>query len=331
MQQNPSSSYNPQQDHASFMPCPPLGFLDGFQTFGIPFPNSPVTGFFNQNPLGMPSSLYKFAQPATLDRQVPMAQTMESGFNYPTPYCSSYPFNISELATQEHHVLPLPDPTFQTSVPSFESRTQRVQPPDTFVDTQLADSETKKPTPVSISADSIHNGHLVQNGSTHFPAKSFDSPSPKGSHNGAFPRPVDGDFDFVEMNAKFSKVEALKEDTTSRAIRLPPAPESLVIPEKLPQAFYDKKSSFFDNISFNTRERAENFDVQAHREDEHRRNVETFGSDLVYKNYRGGYRANFQSGHRSVSTNESSGYRGESFKRGRCSSYGANAGYSRNG
>lgn len=326
MQQNPPS-YNPQQDHASFMPCPPLGFLDGFQTFGIPFPNSPVTGFFNQNPLGMPSpSLYNFGQPLHLGRQIPM----ESAFNYPTPYCSSYPSNISELATQEPHVLPLPYPTFQTSVPSFEPQTQRIQPPDTVVDTQLADSDTKKSASVSISADSIHNGHLVQNGSTQSLAKYFDSPSSKGSHNGAFPQPVDGDFDFVEMNAKFSKVEAVKEDRPSRAIRLPPAPESLVIPETLPQVFYDKKSSFFDNISFNTRERAENFDVQAHRKDEHRRNVETFGSDLVYKNYRGGYRANFQSGHRSVSTNESSGYRGESFNRGRYSSYGANAGCLKN-
>lgn len=90
-----------------------------------------------------------------------------------------------------------------------------------------------------------------------------------------------GEFNFDEMNAKFSKEEIAKELGTE---------QTSVIPAEARASFYDKKTSFFDNISSTTKERIEGSEEPRRRGDERRLNLETFGQEYVYKNNRGGYR-----------------------------------------
>lgn len=96
--------------------------------------------------------------------------------------------------------------------------------------------------------------------------------------------PETPDFDFVSSNAKFTKDEEL-------------------IPEA-PTEFYNKKSSFFDNISSTAKEKAEgreNLSPYERRGDERKLNLETFGQAAAYsgrgrgrgrggRGGRGGYR-----------------------------------------
>lgn len=84
------------------------------------------------------------------------------------------------------------------------------------------------------------------------------------------------------MNARFSKDEIAKEvaanDNTS------------VIPVDAQSSFYDRKTSFFDNISSTTKERIEGVEEPRRRGDERRLNLETFGQEYVHRNNRGGFR-----------------------------------------
>lgn len=119
------------------------------------------------------------------------------------------------------------------------------------------------------------------------------------------------DYDFATANAKFNKQDLVKEaiatgspleegqiaedmtdesgiDGTSRhnsePVIIPPAPG------------YNKNSSFFDNISSEAKERAEEssggkrLGGREFRNEEQRKNLETFGQGSVDNNYRGGYR-----------------------------------------
>lgn len=106
----------------------------------------------------------------------------------------------------------------------------------------------------------------------------------------------DVDFDFASSNAKFKKEEVLKEAVTNPVIETPSGDENSK-PEESPSTIpaYDKKSSFFDNISSESRERTENGGQKPGgrewRGEEQRRNIETFGSPSVDNGYRpGGYR-----------------------------------------
>jgi protein LSM14 len=124
-------------------------------------------------------------------------------------------------------------------------------------------------------------------------------------------KPVDvptTDFDFETSNAKFNKQDIVKEAIATgspEANGLPfesPAAngstangdskekvEEVVIP---PSVTYDKKSSFFDNISSESRDREdrERLAGQEFRTEERKKNMETFGQGSVDNNYRGGYR-----------------------------------------
>ncbi|KAI9475549.1 MAG: Scd6-like Sm domain-containing protein [Benjaminiella poitrasii] len=97
------------------------------------------------------------------------------------------------------------------------------------------------------------------------------------------------EFDFEASNAKFDKSEIIKkevEEDKEDEIEIPPADE-----------FYDKTSSFFDNISCESKERSEQQqqspnEMRRHRFQEERKlNLETFGQASVdqsrYRNYRG--------------------------------------------
>ncbi|KAJ2895085.1 hypothetical protein MKZ38_006907 [Zalerion maritima] len=117
-----------------------------------------------------------------------------------------------------------------------------------------------------------------------------------GRHPGAKVEVPAADFDFASSNAKFNKDEIVKEAGVT------PGSEGAIIVEPLttkenegPPA-YNKKTSFFDNISSEARDRAENGGQKPGgrewRGEEQRRNIETFGSPSVDN----GYRSNFRRG-----------------------------------
>lgn len=119
------------------------------------------------------------------------------------------------------------------------------------------------------------------------------------------------DFDFESSNAKFNKQELVKEAiATGSPVTTPlngttPDPiasatngqakssEDVVIPAKPTEKGYDKKSSFFDNISSDLKDRTEQLhaneqiDGRAMRREERSKNVETFGQGSVDGGYRG--------------------------------------------
>lgn len=111
------------------------------------------------------------------------------------------------------------------------------------------------------------------------------------------------DFDFESANKKFNKEELAKEahagDTANASAptvadnaavnggSAAPNDEDVVIPPQQPGA-YDKKKSFFDDISseLKDREAKKTFGGPEFRHEERRRNIETFGQGSV-DGYRG--------------------------------------------
>ena len=123
----------------------------------------------------------------------------------------------------------------------------------------------------------------------------------------------DADFDFASSNAKFNKEEVLKEvkaspgtDATGGA----DGQDQVDAKTPAPAPAYDKKASFFDNISSEAKDRAENGGQKPGgrewRGEEQRRNIETFGSPSVDN----GYRPNYRRGGRSRSGMGRRGFRG---------------------
>lgn len=119
------------------------------------------------------------------------------------------------------------------------------------------------------------------------------------------PRPAkvevpDSDFDFESSNAKFNKQEIVKEAIAGSPLGEEPAvesaaPEAVADVSGVAQQAYNKSKSFFDNISSEAKDRAENNSQKPGgrewRGEEQRRNIETFGQGSVdggYRGYRGG-------------------------------------------
>lgn len=120
------------------------------------------------------------------------------------------------------------------------------------------------------------------------------------------------DYDFAEANAKFNKQDLVKEAIASGsplgspidgAADIPPANDVMngereaseaSITIAPPSAGYNKTASFFDNISSESKERAEgtaNRGGREFRNEEVRKNLETFGQGSVDGGFgRGGYR-----------------------------------------
>jgi len=123
------------------------------------------------------------------------------------------------------------------------------------------------------------------------------------------------DYDFEGANAKFNKQDLVKEAIASGspinspvngATSDPPTAVNgqadndaadIVIPAKAgADKGYDKKSSFFDNISSDLRDRVELqsgeqfVDGRAMRREERSKNMETFGQGSVDGGFRGGFR-----------------------------------------
>lgn len=92
------------------------------------------------------------------------------------------------------------------------------------------------------------------------------------------------EFNFAESNAKFSK-EALAQEVAGGS---PSGSPSVIPPSHSKDEFYNKNSSFFDNISSTTKERFEGSDNNMtgyqRRGEERKLNMETFGQDSVYNN-----------------------------------------------
>jgi len=99
------------------------------------------------------------------------------------------------------------------------------------------------------------------------------------------------DFDFESSNAKFSKEDLVKE-----AIAGSPLGENPVVSPTEPEVpvTYNKSASFFDNISSESKDRADASGGRPGgrewRGEEQKKNVETFGQGSVDNGYRGGFR-----------------------------------------
>lgn len=119
----------------------------------------------------------------------------------------------------------------------------------------------------------------------------------------------DADFDFQMANAKFNKQDLVKEAIAGSPLgevtngNLSEAPEP-VGESTAPQA-YNKTRSFFDNISSESKDRAEGGSQKPGgrewRGEEQRKNMETFGQGSVdggYRNYRGRGRGRGRGGSR---------------------------------
>lgn len=126
------------------------------------------------------------------------------------------------------------------------------------------------------------------------------SSATRGRGRGGRPAKVevpDADFDFAQSNAKFNKEDVVKEAIAGSPSSEPhavPATEGVEPLEGAVPVAYNKSTSFFDNISSEARERAENNGQKPGgrewRGEEQRRNIETFGQGSVdggYRNYRG--------------------------------------------
>ncbi|KAJ9227028.1 putative G2/M phase checkpoint control protein Sum2 [Paecilomyces variotii] len=127
----------------------------------------------------------------------------------------------------------------------------------------------------------------------------------RGAHRGQFQGQTKKvevpttDYDFESANAKFNKQDLLKEAIASGSPVAEPEDHVNGTAEAqtgadgaatLAQAAYNKKSSFFDNISSESRDREEGTGRgREWRGEEEKRNIETFGQGSV-DGYRGGYR-----------------------------------------
>ena len=142
------------------------------------------------------------------------------------------------------------------------------------------------------------------------------------------------DYDFDAANAKFNKQDLVKEvianddEIPNPAVQVPvngtaagpvelngdsPSDEVVIPP---PQDFYNRGSSFFDNISCENKERAEAKAGErrggaAFRSEEQKKNLETFGQGSV-DGYGGGYRGGWRGRGRGrgYSRGRGYGYRG---------------------
>ncbi|KAJ8125393.1 hypothetical protein O1611_g8247 [Lasiodiplodia mahajangana] len=103
----------------------------------------------------------------------------------------------------------------------------------------------------------------------------------------------DADFDFQTANAKFNKQDLAKEAVGSSPVGEVPNGHASQASEPEDGA-YNKTRSFFDNISSEAKDRAENGGQKPGgrewRGEEQRKNMETFGQGSVDGGYRGGYR-----------------------------------------
>ncbi|KAJ3102293.1 hypothetical protein HDU97_000650 [Phlyctochytrium planicorne] len=127
-------------------------------------------------------------------------------------------------------------------------------------------------------------------------------------------RVPDSDYDFESANAKFDRSElkfpAKPDQANGEEEKVSPDNEEPTSPSN----FYDKTSSFFDNISCEARDRAEGERRRVRQNEERRLNMETFGQVSI-DGQRGGHRrGNYRRGRggRGYNNNNNNNYRGNS-------------------
>lgn len=102
------------------------------------------------------------------------------------------------------------------------------------------------------------------------------------------------DFDFESSNAKFNKQDLVKEAIAGSNVgEIAGTAHEEGDEVSVPASSYNKKSSFFDDLSSEAKDRADGHERVSGRQwrgEEQKRNVETFGQGSVDNNYRGGYR-----------------------------------------
>ena len=135
-------------------------------------------------------------------------------------------------------------------------------------------------------------GNYQRNGSGGQPSRKIEIPT--------------SDYDFESANAKFNKDDLIKEaiasgspigetpeSTTNGIPETEPATNGISRKDSLPtsnEKVYDKKSSFFDNISSEAKDREDATDRpggRVFRGEEYKKNMETFGQGTVDTGYRG--------------------------------------------
>ncbi len=101
------------------------------------------------------------------------------------------------------------------------------------------------------------------------------------------------DYDFESANAKFNKDDLVKEAIAGSPLEAE-APVDAPADPNLPVGGYNKASSFFDNISSESKDRLDASNGRPGgrewRGEEVKKNLETFGQGSVDNGYRGGYR-----------------------------------------
>lgn len=127
------------------------------------------------------------------------------------------------------------------------------------------------------------------------------------SHEAAKFEVPTADFDFESSNAKFNKQDLVKEAIAGSPLaETPPSGPDDVVGNVLipPSGTYDKKTSFFDDLSSEIKDRTDGTERpggRVWRGEEQKKNLETFGQGSVDNGYRGGYRGRGRGrgGHRS--------------------------------
>lgn len=119
------------------------------------------------------------------------------------------------------------------------------------------------------------------------------------------------DFDFESSNAKFNKQDLVKEAIAGSPLgETPPMAEAIEEKPEVPTSGYNKSTSFFDNISSESKDRAEAAGGRPGgrewRGEEQKKNLETFGQGSVDNGFRGRGRGRARGRGRGYSNN----YRG---------------------
>jgi len=135
----------------------------------------------------------------------------------------------------------------------------------------------------------------------------------------------DSDFDFETSNAKFKELSnkeadknEKKEQTEEGNVQDGETQEESGAEEKPQENFYNKSSSFFDNISCESKDRAEEqgkkFDRRAKQYEERKLNMETFGQATVNRGGHRGYRRNNYHSYRGRNYNRNGGYHRNNYR-----------------
>lgn len=224
----------------------------------------------------------------------------------------------SPAAVKQHPRAPPPAGPVPAPAPAKQPSQTQSQPPATATEaaTAAVAAAMAKLGAVNQHAGAVDNlsqkvnQMRVQDGQARGRGSSRGRGATRGGRRESQPKTVDvpkEDFDFESANAKFNKQELVKEAIASGEPIVSPTngeatdplasatnghqDDDVIIPAK--EKGYDKKSSFFDNISSDLKDRAtlqqtgEFVDGRAMRREERSKNMDTFGQGSIDGGFRG--------------------------------------------